>query len=85
MTILAVGKAGASSHPFREGVEAHHVIPHQLGGPVSLENCIVLCRSCHYSVHRGGHWKYTQQYDSVQSLPMTLKITNIARLYPHYR
>jgi hypothetical protein len=56
-----------------------------MGGPLTLDNCVVLCKSCHYSVHRGGHFAYTQQYDSVKSLPMPQKIAAIAKLYPHYR
>jgi hypothetical protein len=83
--ISAIGQSGASTHRFGEGAEGHHVIPHQMGGPLTLDNCVVLCKSCHYSVHRGGHFAYTQQYDSVKSLPMPQKIAAIAKLYPHYR
>lgn len=82
--ISGLGKAGAPSHRFGEGAEGHHVIPHQLNGPLTLENCIVLCKSCHYSVHSGGHWKFTRQYDFVKNLPMAQKIMAIAKLYPHY-
>src|ERR1700712_3733971 len=83
--ITAPGKTGAPNHAFGESAEGHHVIPHQLGGPLTEANCVVLCKSCHYSVHRGGHWKYTQQYNSVKGLPMNAQIAAIARLYPHYR
>jgi 5-methylcytosine-specific restriction endonuclease McrA len=83
--IFSVGTSGASAHKFGEGAEGHHVIPHQMGGPLTLENCVVLCKSCHYSVHRGGHWKYTEQYNFVKGLPMAQRIAAVAKLYPHYR
>src|SRR4051812_25544791 len=75
--ISAIGTAGAGAHKFGESAEGHHVIPHQLGGPLTVDNCVVLCKACHYSVHRGGHYAYTQQYDSVKSLPMAQKIQAI--------
>jgi HNH endonuclease/uncharacterized protein DUF222 len=34
--------------------EIHHVIPWECGGPTSLDNCAMLCRSCHRLVHHGG-------------------------------
>ena len=34
--------------------EVHHVIPWEVGGPTSLANCCMLCRSCHRLVHHGG-------------------------------
>jgi len=34
--------------------EVHHVVPWENGGPTSLSNCCMLCRSCHRLVHHGG-------------------------------
>ena len=34
--------------------EIHHVVPWEAGGPTSLANCCMLCRSCHRLVHHGG-------------------------------
>jgi HNH endonuclease/Domain of unknown function (DUF222) len=34
--------------------EIHHVVPWENGGPTSLANCCMLCRSCHRLVHHGG-------------------------------
>jgi Domain of unknown function (DUF222)/HNH endonuclease len=34
--------------------EVHHLIPWENGGPTSLANCCMLCRSCHRLVHHGG-------------------------------
>jgi hypothetical protein len=55
-----------------------------MGGPLTLENCVVLCKSCHYSVHQGGRWKFTDQYDFVKNLPMAQRIAAVAKLYPNY-
>jgi 5-methylcytosine-specific restriction endonuclease McrA len=85
-TLIATpGKAGAAQHEFGESAEGHHMIPQKLKGPTTVENCVVVCKSCHYSVHRGGDWKYTDQYKSIEYRPMSDKISAIARLYPHYR
>jgi hypothetical protein len=35
--ITKLGRSGAEQHDFGEGVEAHHVIPHNLGGPFTTE------------------------------------------------
>ncbi|MBI1178937.1 MAG: hypothetical protein GC201_00160 [Alphaproteobacteria bacterium] len=82
--ILGIGKSGAQGHTFGEGAEGHHVIPHKMGGPITLENCVVLCRSCHLSAHQGGLWADTCIYRDVVSLPMPQQIARIAALYPHY-
>lgn len=37
----AIGEAGSASHRFGERAEGHHVIPHKMGGPISIENCVV--------------------------------------------
>lgn len=79
-----IGQAGRTTHLFSEGAEGHHVIPHKLGGPISLENCVVLCRACHITAHQGGRWRDTSIYDDLRTLPMAMKIERIAALYPYY-
>ncbi|WP_161992632.1 HNH endonuclease [Aureimonas leprariae] len=32
---------------FAHGVEFDHVVPDQLGGEPTLENCAAICRACH--------------------------------------
>jgi hypothetical protein len=82
--IPALGASGRHSHRFGEGAEGHHIIPHKLGGPVSLENCVVLCRACHLNAHQGGQWSDTSIYDDILELPMSEQIATIAAEYPHY-
>src|SRR5206468_3835953 len=49
--ISALGEAGKATHRFGEGSQAHHINHIKFGGTEALDNCVVLCRSCHYSVH----------------------------------
>jgi len=82
--ISGLGKSGAGEHEFEEGVHAHHVIPHKLGGPITQDNCVILCVSCHRSAHQGSRWADVSIYEDLKKLPMPLKIARIAALYPHY-
>lgn len=82
--ITAIGEGGQADHPFGERAEGHHVIPNKMGGPITVENCVVLCRSCHYSAHQGGLWRDISIYNDVVAQPMPQKIAKIAALYPHY-
>lgn len=82
--ISDIGERGKETHRFGERVEGHHVIPHKGGGPISEQNCVVLCRSCHYSAHQGGHWRDASIYDDLAQLPLTERIAKVAAMYPHY-
>jgi hypothetical protein len=82
--ISDIGERGRETHRFGERVEGHHVIPHKLGGPISCENCVVLCRSCHYSAHQAGHWRDASIYDDLKLLPMQGRIKKVADMYPSY-
>ena len=50
--------------PYLED-HAHHVIPNQAGDPGDaaddllrgLDNCVVLCSTCHYAVHDSGRYR----------------------------
>jgi hypothetical protein len=55
-----------------------------MGGPITVENCVVLCRASHISAHQGGRWRDASIYDDLNMPPMALKISKIAALYPHY-
>jgi 5-methylcytosine-specific restriction endonuclease McrA len=56
--IKALGEAGRSDHKFREIVHAHHMTPVKFGGLAVLDNCVILCQSCHYSAHEGGNYRF---------------------------
>jgi hypothetical protein len=83
--ITEIGEAGQMDHKFGERAEGHHVIPHKMGGPITVENCVVLCRACHLSAHQGGRWRDVSIYSDIAHLTMAKKIAKIAALYPHYR
>jgi len=38
---------------FEECLDIHHIIPRFLGGSDSVNNLLVLCASCHRSLHLG--------------------------------
>jgi hypothetical protein len=83
--ITEIGEAGAADHRFGERAEGHHVIPHKMGGLLTVDNCVVLCRSCHLNAHQGGRWRDVSIYDDVAKLSMAAKIAKIAAEYPHYK
>jgi HNH endonuclease len=83
--ITDIGEAGRENHRFGERAEGHHLIPHKMGGPVTVENCVVLCRACHFNAHQAGRWRDISIYNDIAKLGMTAKIARIAALYPHYR
>ena len=38
---------------------AHHLVHVSIGGlSAHLSNCVILCQSCHYSVHEGGNYRF---------------------------
>ena len=83
--ITGLGRSGAMQHKYGEGAEAHHVIPHKLHGPLTAENCVILCRACHLNAHQGGRFADVSIYDDLKNLTMPEKIARIAALYPHYQ
>jgi hypothetical protein len=84
VSIAAIGEAGVDQHRFGEGAQAHHVIPHKEDGPLWVSNCVVICRSCHYSAHQGGRWGDVSIYADLKGLAIAQKIARISALYPHY-
>jgi 5-methylcytosine-specific restriction endonuclease McrA len=55
--ISALGQVGRSIHRFGEGARAHHIRHVKFGGTDLVDNCVVLCESCHYSAHEGGNYR----------------------------
>lgn len=60
--ILAIGTSGRSAHKYGERAHAHHRKPIKMGGTNFIGNCVIICESCHYSVHEGGNYKYGKVY-----------------------
>lgn len=56
--ISQLGREGAESHRYGEIGHAHH-LRHATnhGGSSSVENCVILCQSCHYCAHEGGNYR----------------------------
>ena len=55
--IAALGRQGIDEHDYGEGAQAHHIRHKQQGGRGNVENCVILCQSCHYTVHEGGNYR----------------------------
>jgi hypothetical protein len=82
--VHALGMAGAAAHRFGESSEAHHALPHKLGGPNTIENCVIICRACHLNAHQGGAWADISIYRNIGG-PMTERVAQAARFYEFYR
>jgi 5-methylcytosine-specific restriction endonuclease McrA len=53
-----LGIACRGTHEDGDASQAHHIIHAKLGGNASVENCVIICSSCHYSDHEGGNYRY---------------------------
>lgn len=60
--ISALGRPGQVDHKYGEIAHAHHMKHCQHGGTNDPSNCVVLCYSCHYSVHNGGAFRNKSRY-----------------------
>ena len=67
--IFGLGQVGQPAHRFGEGVQAHHVHHIKFGGTEVLDNCVILCQSCHYSAHEGGNYRYGTVVGRKQDFP----------------
>ena len=56
--VFGLGNSGRGSHNFGEGAQAHHVKHIKFGGTAAVDNCAILCQSCHYSAHEGGNYRF---------------------------
>ena len=55
--IAGLGESGRAIHAFGESAQAHHMLPIRMGGRDAVDNCVILCGSCHYSAHEGGNYR----------------------------
>ncbi len=83
--IVTPGQAGAVDHRFGESAEGHHMVPHSMGGSLTLDNCVVVCRACHLNAHQGGRFRDLDIYDDLTSLSLPDRIRKLKRLYPFCR
>ncbi|MCA1811266.1 MAG: HNH endonuclease [Halobacteriales archaeon] len=67
--ITQLGNAGRAEHQFGEAVHAHHIQHVKLGGSNSLDNCVILCQSCHYSAHEGGNYRFSTLIGHASDFP----------------
>lgn len=67
--ITRLGEGGRAEHAFGEGARAHHVTHVKFGGSDAVENCVILCESCHYSVHEGGNYRFGTVVGRVSDFP----------------
>src|SRR5262245_29112947 len=56
--IAALGNSGRAEHQYGESAQAHHIEHIKSGGSNVVSNCVILCWSCHYSVHEGGNYRF---------------------------
>ena len=56
--IWDLGDKGRIHHAHGEGARAHHIRHIKFGGTDALSNCVIVCASCHYSVHEGGNYRF---------------------------
>lgn len=56
--ISCLGEKGRAEHRYGEGAQAHHVQHIKFKGSNSVNNCVILCWSCHYSAHEGGNYRF---------------------------
>jgi len=68
-SIFCLGEAGRDSHKFGEGAHAHHIKPIKFDGDNSENNCVIICESCHYSVHEGGNYRFGTVYGVSSDYP----------------
>ncbi|MFZ2031628.1 MAG: HNH endonuclease signature motif containing protein [Vitreimonas sp.] len=67
--ITALGAAGRDQHKFGEGARAHHMRHVKEGGSDVVENCVILCESCHYSAHEGGNYRFGKEQSAAEDYP----------------
>lgn len=68
--IVPVSGKKLISVAWGESVDAHHrrpMIKH--GGGGNVENCVILCDSCHYSAHEGGNYRRGTVWGRIKDYP----------------
>lgn len=48
-----------------ETSHAHHRKPIKSGGSGNVENCVIICESCHYIAHEGGNYRHGGEWGRI--------------------
>jgi len=72
-TIRALGEPGRPDNRFGEIGHAHHIKHAKFGGRAIVENCVIICQSCHYSAHEGGNYRWGTVVGKTEDFPFFKK------------
>jgi 5-methylcytosine-specific restriction endonuclease McrA len=67
--IFGLDEVAREKHRFGEGARAHHIVHIKFGGTNQIENCVIVCDSCHYSIHEGGNYKHGTVIGTPEDFP----------------
>ena len=67
--IAGLGRTDQALHKFGESAQAHHIKHVKVGGTNNISNCVVICGSCHYSVHEGGNFRFGSVSGTAEDFP----------------
>ncbi len=56
--IWRLGEEGRATHEYGEAARAHHIRHIKFGGTSAVSNCVIICESCHYTMHEGGNYRF---------------------------
>ena len=74
--IVPFGGKKLVSVAWGESAHAHHRKPVKIGGGGNVENCVILCESCHYSAHEGGNYKHGTVWGRIKDFPYFYGLDN---------
>jgi hypothetical protein len=64
-----VATSGREAHEYGETAHAHHIKHAKFADDASVENCVIICWSCHYSIHEGGNYRGGTVEDEISDFP----------------
>jgi 5-methylcytosine-specific restriction endonuclease McrA len=67
--IQTLATSGRETHQYGETAQAHHIKHAKFGGVVSVDNCVIICSSCHYCIHEGGNYRHGTVVGEVSDFP----------------
>ncbi|MGJ5814508.1 HNH endonuclease [Paludibaculum fermentans] len=67
--IQTLATSGREMHKFGEAAHAHHIKHAKFGGDASVNNCVIVCDSCHYCIHEGGRYRHGTVVGEISDFP----------------